>query len=277
MGGGGASLFFIISGYLITKSMQRETPMQFFVRRTLRIFPLYWFAILVYLVSYRMKMTYSDSIGAFTLFGDFWNSSNILSGVDWTLRIEILFYLFALLILALRQTRFNVKRLYPLYTTLLLAAVFLFPKYPTGDFSAYPSIFIPLFTLGTVCAIHETKKSLLLTSAGFLIPLLVSVINMKRFRPDLIDAGFITYVLMAVIFFLVGWLLRNKISSISPIRFLAKIAFPIYLFHNWILPSITEFTSKPLALILTIFFCWQSSILIERPFIQLSRRITRVT
>ena len=222
-------------------------------------------------------MTYSDSIGAFTLFGDFWNSSNILSGVDWTLRIEILFYLFALLILALRQTRFNVKRLYPLYTTLLLAAVFLFPKYPTGDFSAYPSIFIPLFTLGTVCAIHETKKSLLLTSAGFLIPLLVSVINMKRFRPDLIDAGFITYVLMAVIFFLVGWLLRNKISSISPIRFLAKIAFPIYLFHNWILPSITEFTSKPLALILTIFFCWQSSILIERPFIQLSRRITRVT
>ena len=30
-GGGGVSLFFIISGYLITKSMQRETPIQFLV------------------------------------------------------------------------------------------------------------------------------------------------------------------------------------------------------------------------------------------------------
>jgi peptidoglycan/LPS O-acetylase OafA/YrhL len=186
-GGGGVSLFFIISGYLIAKSMQRETPIQFLVRRTLRIFPLYWLAIVAYLVRYRTRIGYSDSIGVFTLMGDFWNSSNILEGVDWTLRIEILFYIFGLLFLALAQTFLNARRLYPLYITSLLVAAFLIPKYPTGWASAYPSIFIPLFALGIVCAIHETKKRLMLTSAGIIIPLLVSVINVKRYRPDLID------------------------------------------------------------------------------------------
>ena len=276
-GGGGVSLFFIISGYLITKSMQRETPIQFLVRRTLRIFPLYWFAIVAYLVKDRTPIRYSDSIGAFTLMGDFWNSMNILWGVDWTLRIEILFYIFGLLVLVLSQTYLNARRMYPLYTTSLLVAAFLIPEYPTGWASAYPSIFIPLFALGTVCAIHETKRRSILTSAGIIIPLLVSVVNAKRYRPDLIDTGFITYLLMAVVFFLTGWLFRNKISSVSPIHFLANIAYPVYLFHNLLLPSISQITIKPLALVLTIFFCWLSSILIERPFIKLSRRLTRAT
>jgi peptidoglycan/LPS O-acetylase OafA/YrhL len=117
----------------------------------------------------------------------------------------------------------------------------------------------------------------MLTSAGITIPLLVSVVNVKRYQPDLIDTGFITYLLMAVVFFLVEWLFRKKISSISPIRFLANIACPVYLFHNLLLPLITQITSKPLALILTISLCWLSSIIIERQFIELLRRLTRAT
>ena len=82
-----------------------------------------------------------------------------------------------------------------------MVAAFLIPKQPTGWESGYPAIFLPLFAIGTACAIHETKKRLILTYAGIMIPLFVSVINMKRFRPDLIDSGFITYILMATVFF----------------------------------------------------------------------------
>ena len=140
-----------------------------------------------------MRIGYSDSIGAFTLMGDFWNSPNFLGNVDWTLRVEILFYIFGLLVLALAKTFLNAWRLYPLYIFSLLVAAFLIPKQPTGWASGYPAIFLPLFAIGTVCAIHETKKRLILTSAGIMIPLFVSVINMKRFRPDLIDSGFIIW------------------------------------------------------------------------------------
>jgi peptidoglycan/LPS O-acetylase OafA/YrhL len=39
-GGGGVILFFMISGFLITKATMRETVRQFLVRRAMRILPL---------------------------------------------------------------------------------------------------------------------------------------------------------------------------------------------------------------------------------------------
>ena len=98
-GGGGVILFFMISGFLITKATMRETMRQFLVRRAMRILPLYWFAIVILLISGRLKLVATETVGSFSLLGDFWNSKHVLGGVDWTLRLEILFYIFAATIL----------------------------------------------------------------------------------------------------------------------------------------------------------------------------------
>lgn len=51
-GKGGVVLFFVLSGYVLTKSLARSTPswdsyQQFIIKRAFRLFPLYWVALLL--------------------------------------------------------------------------------------------------------------------------------------------------------------------------------------------------------------------------------------
>lgn len=276
-GGGGVVLFFLVSGYLITKSIQHETSIEFLVRRSFRIFPLYWSVIVLFLLTKNLNIGISDGFGAFTLLGDFWNVPHILGGIDWSLRIEIVFYLLAFSVLGLFEFDSKNDNLPILLMVIILVFSLLCPQYPDEWNRGYPAIFMPLFCPGIVCALHENRKNYLLTLFGLVAPVAISIRKAYEFRPDLINLGFITYILLALVFFLTGWLLRNKIPTIKAIRFFAGISYPIYLFHSWLLPDLARYTPKAIALVLTIFFCWLSSILIERPFIKLSRRLTRAT
>lgn len=92
----GVVLFFLISGFIIPKSLKPGVPIQkFVVGRLFRLYPAYWVACLLILVTLPYIGIEPISVGQFfanlTMVPAFFRKSYI-SGIFWTLFIEILFY-----------------------------------------------------------------------------------------------------------------------------------------------------------------------------------------
>lgn len=127
-GNKGVDLFFAISGFLVTTLLLREyrdrgsiSLANFYIRRSLRIFPLYYAILLVYcvLVFVTMRGTpkaaeFWDNLPAFLTYTSNWfvtpgdaNSHGTTFYFAWSLATEEQFYLFwpALMLLALSSTR----------------------------------------------------------------------------------------------------------------------------------------------------------------------------
>jgi peptidoglycan/LPS O-acetylase OafA/YrhL len=295
-GGGGVILFFMISGFLITKASMRETMRQFLVRRSMRILPLYWLAIIILLLSGRLEPTTTKLVGSFTLLGDFWSSEHVLGGVDWTLRLEILFYFFASIFL-LRIIKLTQKL--PGKMTLTLLPIFLLaiPNYPDGWSRGYAAVFLPMFVPGIAAAVYDVNKNKLFLLLGVSTAYIVSLVNMFRYRYDLRDEGFITYSFIALFLFFISYLNREKIPEIRFVKALANISYPIYLSHKYLIDDFYQMMNwlnstlgsqpfrlllnfqisdlsiqKIFALVLTLGSCWVVSILVEQPCIKISRR-----
>jgi peptidoglycan/LPS O-acetylase OafA/YrhL len=64
--GTGVDLFFAISGFVITRSLLRSSPVPFWIRRAFRIFPAAWLWIALYLFA----TTFLNSSGAFGVLAD---------------------------------------------------------------------------------------------------------------------------------------------------------------------------------------------------------------
>jgi peptidoglycan/LPS O-acetylase OafA/YrhL len=100
----GVNIFFVISGFLITSLLMKEEEQKgaislkgFYTRRTLRIFPAYFFLLFVYwclqLIGY-LKIPGSAWLTALTYmkYLNYWN--DFYTGHAWSLSIEENFYLF---------------------------------------------------------------------------------------------------------------------------------------------------------------------------------------
>ncbi|MFC5804404.1 acyltransferase family protein [Streptomyces formicae] len=101
----GVQLFFIISGFVICLSAWDRTPGQFVRARFLRLFPAYWFSIVVALLVWRglpdgerKAPSISDSLTNVTMF-QVPLSARHLVGAYWTLWVELTFYLIFLVVL----------------------------------------------------------------------------------------------------------------------------------------------------------------------------------
>ncbi|WP_047534476.1 acyltransferase family protein [Methylotenera sp. N17] len=94
----GVVLFFLISGFIIPASLKPgATIKKFFISRVFRLYPAYWFVLVLILVSanyiglsnaYPYSQFFANLTMVPKLFG-----SNEMSGVFWTLFIEIIFYI----------------------------------------------------------------------------------------------------------------------------------------------------------------------------------------
>lgn len=84
--------FFLISGYLAVTSVARRTARQFYLNRFLRIYPMYWFLlVLSFLLAQEHPM--ADFLCNMTLFEEFVGYDTMI-GSSWMLPIMIIFFLF---------------------------------------------------------------------------------------------------------------------------------------------------------------------------------------
>lgn len=101
----GMALFFALSGFLITSLLLRDPqPAPFFVRRIFRIVPLAWAAMAILVVANGTSLR--DALGNFLFYANL-PPDNLLHGGEhlWSLCVEVQFYIFAALLVALLGRR----------------------------------------------------------------------------------------------------------------------------------------------------------------------------
>ena len=127
LGYAGVDLFFILSGFVIFMSIEKEkNPLRFLKKRFIRLYPLYWLSvsfafllIIIYtidnnggldielLTRYPVNLTMIQNIIGYRQ----------LDGPYWTLEIEMTFYIFIAVILGLKLNRF----LKPIFLVMIIS------------------------------------------------------------------------------------------------------------------------------------------------------------
>lgn len=262
--GSGVTLFFVLSGFLITSILLRcrnimssnqqstgFTITRFYIRRFLRIIPIYYLTLAFAFVIFKevrsdfiWHLTYTTNIMVFVQ-----GSWDIYTGHFWTLAMEQQFYLiwpFVILLLPQKQ----ISKV--IIITITLAPLFRFIGYYGLGLSPTQIVVFPLSSLdalglGALLAFYtqnynqfrHVKRNLCKFGLWVCFPLLISftVISFVYQGTVLLNA-LVRPTILAVFFV---WLidgaakgfggLLGKLLELKPLVFIGKISYGIYIYH----------------------------------------------
>ena len=286
-GAAGVVVFFFVSGYIIMHVLQKEDAVEFLIKRVFRIYPLYIFAVLTeayvgYMADGIELPSLSILVPRLLLLGDFFDTPYSLTGVEWTLRVEVMFYLF---MAGLKLTGL-IKRtewlpLIFVICSILLYKVGPFPSFQ-GALTGYFSLYEPFLFIGTIIYLIEHKmanKKLCIASILFIfIGFLFLIIKIQPFYKDS------NYAVFALLLFLSSWFFRAYLNGGPLIRFFSNMTYSIYLFHNWLWPYLgtiiikTGITNKPPGILIffaLITFCYIAHRTVENYGIKLGHYVLK--
>jgi len=240
----GVVLFFLISGYVVTLALFRETPRQFAIRRFFRIYPAFTVALLVsYLVLPPPPL--NEFFGQLSLLGDFFSTPFALEGVDWTLRIEVLFYICLLFWGSILKKIPSTWKSFTLLMFLLFSIIFL-PVFPAATWnSGYGSVFFPIFFGGIGLALLRIKRlTVIQASLVYASSFFVTIYQQNQIKPALDQYG--PFVTVAFVIFLVCFLGNSLFVSTRLVLWLSSLTYPTYLFHYFLFPYLDTQVSNQL-------------------------------
>ncbi len=277
LGRGGVTLFFLLSGYLIFKSVEAEPGPVFALRRFFKVMPSYWLNILV-ILALDLALTTFPHMGWASYAADAAVLTDILgtapvSGVFWTLFVEIKFYFFILLQYALLGRRFSLVVVVGLLV--IEGAVWLWRGHGSTTLA-----YFPVFYIGIELALAESaqwSRVHILRVVGLTAVLAASLVLFLD-RLKWASAG---YLIASVCLFMAftGWRARNR-----PLIFLGVTSYSTYLYHSlvmtWVFETFPSMRSTPLG-----FFVLVGTMalavavgavmyrLVEVPMVRLGRRL----
>ncbi|NCB77688.1 MAG: acyltransferase [Negativicutes bacterium] len=229
----GVVLFFLISGYIITYIMQRETRVVFLIKRLFRIYPPLIVSIFLILVFTEHSYTLRDIVYSSALINYFMIPQNPVNGVAWTLVIEMMFYISCVIGFSF------IKKKPVLFVLGLLAISWLFTTYcrDFGDrfflFVASYS-FIPYLVMGQLLYFFSNKMIsgrtffLLTLFDYFTIMNGVLTIHTTFYAPNSYGVSF----LYAYFIFVLCMLYNEKIQMNAVVQFYSNISYSLYLNHG---------------------------------------------
>ena len=281
-GGAGVIVFFLVSGYIITHVLQTEHTVEFLIKRTFRIYPLYIVAVLSQYVTLAIDgnaPSLSILFPQLLLVGDFFDTPLALNGVEWTLRAEVVFYVF-MSTLSYLNLMSNHNKILPyilIGTTLLCGYIAPIPSANIWT-KGYFTIYSPFLLLGSMFYLFE-KKQIRLTILSFFIGLVFyqyySLIAI--YQKNWLDAHF---AILAFLIFTLSWAFRGYITATSWILLLSDMTFSVYLFHNWLFDyiknvlgklNVSVLNSDIQSLIILMILCYYLVKYIEKPGIKFGR------
>ncbi|MGQ3889253.1 acyltransferase family protein [Legionella sp. CNM-1927-20] len=281
-GGAGVIVFFLVSGYVITYVLQTELPLEFLVKRIFRIYPLFIIATLLQvflnLIVDHIPPNYPVLIPQLLLIGDFFQAPNVLGGVEWTLRVEIIFYfcMFIMRSLNLISKDTIVLPLTLVFLTLLLNFISPIPGENTWNIG-FLNLYGPFLFLGVFIYLYENQRINLSTLAAFTCLVFMQCWHLTRvYQPNWLHAHFAS---LAFLLFLIAWKFRERLTTNAIIVFTSELTYSVYLFHNWLYDRIKQwsgdglFAKTPFTLILLFLICAFFVKFIEKPAIRLGRVI----
>lgn len=289
----GVELFFIISGFVIFMTIEKvTTSKEFIISRVSRLYPTYWFCVTVTMLSYILTKTAVAHniipfyLGNLTMFQSYL-FINYLDGSYWTMTVEMVFYIYMLLLFASGYFRKTISISTILLIPLFIYGVWISYKFPGAGSKVFKFLglvqFFPLFFSGILyyhLKFKERKNSYyILLLVCFLVQ--ISLFHTIPFRSSLIT--FQSYISMVLLYNAVFLLyIFGKLKFIvNPLTvFLGNISYPLYLIHqfvslNVIMPLLLKYTSFWPAiiidLIIVILIGYLINLFIEAPALRYSR------
>lgn len=302
-GGYGVDLFFILSGFLIyLTTKNNDSWKSFAIKRFFRIFPLYWFCVILFIIWHMLNFNkeYSMVFYIQNFFMLPWSglltSKSLIVGVAWSTVYEVYFYLVFTLLLF-----FNIRKKYIIGMLILLFLLFKI-SYKVNFMNLNEnSLFLFLysimgythfvpFVLGVLIAIFFQSPILNDFFKFFRFKKIVFIIIHLLYLFILTQSynNIISYLITIVIFLI--WLKIDYFWKIDYNNLMSKffikmgdISFSIYLLHTLILRiikynfNITNLlTTTILAFVISIVFSLITYKFIENPFINLSKKIIKL-
>lgn len=281
-GGAGVIVFFLVSGYVISWSLlaQRENSLSFLVKRFFRIYPLYILAVVI-----QSALIGGGALKTLSLFGDFWGTPYALGGVEWTLRLEILFYLLMAVFHFFGMFQEKRKYLAPLLF-LLLPLLDVLSPFPSESylFTSYTTTYAPFLLMGIMVLLFEREEIGLSVLLSFVVLVLGQYFyNIAKYQTHWLSSHFVIYGL--ALFFL-AWKARLSLLPNRLVLLLSNLTYGIYLFHNWLFDIFYQFfveqgmrlwQAKLFSLVPLFVFCLLVFYFVEKPAIRLGKRISNRT
>ena len=300
LGQTGVDLFFVLSGFLITGILLLAEPRQwseirtFYIRRTLRIFPLYYgFLILAVLFGWKVSATYWVYLENFALS---FHSSVAGPSHFWSLAVEEQFYLVWPFLVLFLPRHLLLRALWALVALTALTRVAILP---TGINAFY---FSPArldgLAAGALLAVYHQRRGLgahrrLLL--GLMLGAAVAVwAEWWIFRGRSQPVVEVTKFTLTTLFYAgaVGYLVSggqspfNRLLRSPPMRYLGRISYGMYVLHPAVfmavfalLPQVPGSLQLLLCLAFTLLVSLGSWYGLERPFLRMKDRLApeRVT
>jgi peptidoglycan/LPS O-acetylase OafA/YrhL len=266
MGKPGVFLFFVLSAYLLDRQIivgfvngkaNAKFWANYFLRRFLRIFPLYLIALLVFYGCFKfgVKASWIDSVSTI------WKHLTLQEGrgIFWSIAVEFKYYFISPLIMAFCNyvLKWDLKKVTVFLVALMGISIFFQAKYKYDEITLVR--YLPVFLVGTLISIYEVLlekkrdlkvfKSKSFEYAGLICSLFIIISIPSVYGYLFLHVGQ-KYPLSDSIFYLayaIVWsviLLAAKYGSlhfikrffeITMIRFLGIVSFSAYLFHVLIL------------------------------------------
>ncbi|TQJ21760.1 peptidoglycan/LPS O-acetylase OafA/YrhL [Micromonospora sp. A202] len=231
----GVQLFFIISGFVICMSAWGRSVGDFFVSRVVRLYPAYWFAVLVtaavlVAVPRGVDLKLREVVGNLTMMQEFLGIRH-LDLSYWTLTVEMIFYLLFAILVARGLTYRGVVAFCAIWTVASLVV----PKFGSPWFSAvvaagYSSYFIAGIAL---YLIYRFGPNLLLWSIiglSWLIAItrLPSLAQARdvAFAPTAVIVTAFVVVMAAVALNFFSWVKWGWVATAG------AMTYPLYLIHQ---------------------------------------------
>ncbi|HOV18591.1 acyltransferase family protein [Ottowia sp.] len=286
-GGVGVLVFFLVSGYVITQVLQRERTAEFLVKRAFRIYPLYVTAVLMEaagLWGMGKRPDWHELGPQLLLIGDWTGTPYALGGVEWTLRMEVGFYVFMALLQAGGAVRWRQGVLLPALYAAMVVGLFWLGPWPTHQewTRGYGTLYFPFLLLGSVLWLREHRVVGWVTLAAF--GLLVFVLHdrgLHAWQPRWLDAGFAQ---RAVALFVLLWTLRPWLPAGAGVLWWSGLTYAVYLLHYWMFDWFRNaagwagagpVAAQGLALLALLVVCAALVRSVEQPAIGAGRRLAR--
>jgi peptidoglycan/LPS O-acetylase OafA/YrhL len=300
----GVRIFFVISGFLITSLLLRELDTkkhirltQFYLRRALRIFPPYYFFLLVVFLLHmggRIELASRDWLHALTYTVNYYPERSWYVGHGWSLSVEEQFYLVWPVVLLFLGKHRALK--------VACAVIILCPVIRLGYWYHYPSLVDEEMgyrfetvadSIAVGCLLAGTHERLqlrrlyrkLLASRLFIIvPIVVLYASLLPHSSRLGLVGGIALQNIGIAA-CIAWSLTNtsgkigKVLNAKPMVFVGVMSYSIYLWQQPFLnpQSAGLIVSFPLNLFLIGAASLASYYVIERPSLVVRRRLeTRI-
>ncbi len=298
----GVSLFFVISGYIVTTILLREDRISngvdvrgFLIRRTLRLWPLYFAVLLVEAIlvfglrvySSENQSLFADKLPCYVLYCSNWLETSREGPffVSWSLAVEEQFYLFVALLLLFVRPRF----LLVAAAALLASKAVLVNFWPEVRLANLPWRVLLSYSeailLGVLLAVSLDNRPAYrffvsaFASRALLLTMFMTFIGYLILGPleGSADGG-------ALLFYVICTLIVGM-SAVRPalpvlggsiLSSIGLISYGIYLMHMPILSAVKKITNEPaLALVLTMAVvfpvAWMSYTYFEEPIRRLGR------